>query len=275
MRAFGKRLLLIGALVAATLGEGCDLAPEDGQPPARMRAGQAETKPALPPPEGSPPGVPNQHWPKVREGHYLRWVGRVWNTRKRDRIREAGGVGTLGQRNGTGTYLGEDKVNGGTVEFDVRFDAGYLAPKGGGKHFLEIMSWIADRGDRKAIAARPWSRVELANLGDRPRCIVWNYGSHFRGRATRIFPIGPAFEADRWYHVRFEWSYREPTGRVTICVDRRSYSASCQFVPRTVGPGRFFLFGHVETTQPEGRLHFRNFKVGKRDDKRPARLPGG
>jgi hypothetical protein len=173
-------------------------------------------------------------------------------------------VGILGQHNGTGTYLGEERVNSGTVEFEVKFDVGYLAPKGGGKHFLEIMSWMADRGDRKAIRAQPSSRIELANLGDRPRCLVWNYGPQFRGQATTIFSIGPAFEPDRWYQIRFDWSYREPTGRVTIHVDARSYTAAFEFVRKTVGPGRYFLFGHVETTQPEGRLRFRNFRVRNR-----------
>ena len=220
---------------------------------------------AAAPPNGKVPAAADQHWPKIREGHYVKWVGRAWNTRKPDKIWQSGGVGTLGQHNGTGTYLGEERLGGGTVEFEVKFDAGYLAPEGGGKHFLEIMSWMADRGDRQAIRARPSSRIELANLGDRPRCLVWNYGPHFQGRATKIFPVGPAFEPDRWYHVRFDWSYHQPAGRVTIHIDDRSYPAAFEFVPETVGPGRYFLFGHVETTQPDGRLHFRNFKVSNRE----------
>ena len=117
----------------------------------------------------------------------------------------------------------------------------------------KIMSWVADRSDRTALHATPWSRIELANLGDLPRCLVWNYGPHFRGEATKIIPIGPAFEPDRWYHVRFVWAYRAPTGFVRIHVDDRSYSTTFTFVNGTVGPGRFFLFGHVGTTRPEGR----------------------
>jgi len=208
--------------------------------------------------------APDPHWPQVREGHYVRWLDRVWNTRKPAKIRQSGDVGTLGQHNGTGTYLGEEKVNGGALAFDVKFDAGYLAPEGGGKHFLEIMSWVADRSDRQAIGARPWSRIELAGLGGRPRCLVWNYGPQFTGRATRIFPIGGAFEPDRWYRIRFEWTYREPAGKIKIGIDDRSYESDFTFVPGTVGPGRFFLFGHVETTQPDGCLHFRNFRVEER-----------
>jgi hypothetical protein len=206
-----------------------------------------------------PPSETQTHWPAIREGRYVQWLGRTWNTRKPDAISESGGVGTLGQRNATGTYLGEGQVNGGTVELDVKLDAGYLAPQGGGKHFLEILSWLADRGDREAIAARPWSRIELDNLGDRPRCIVWNYGSQFRGEATKIMSIGPAFEPDRWYHVRLDWTYREPSGSVAVRVDDRAYRAEFEFVDGTLGPGRFFAFGHVETTRPEGRLHCRNF----------------
>lgn len=235
------------------------------------KEGSVTTKtPAAPPPRrAGPPPAENPRWPKIREGHYVMWVDRVWNTRKPAKIWQSSDVGTLGQHNGTGTYLGEERVNGGTVEFDVKFDAGYLAPEGGGKHFLEIMSWVGDRGDRKAIRAKPSSRIELANLGDRPRCLVWNYGPHFRGRATKIFPIGTAFEPDRWYRIRFDWSYREPAGRVTIHVDDRSYSSAFEFVPGTEGPGRFFLFGHVETQQPDGCLHFRHFLV------RPHAVRGG
>jgi len=214
-------------------------------------------------PPANPVAVADQQWPLVREGHYVRWVDRIWNTRKPKKIWQGAGIGTLGQNNGTATYLGEDNVNTGTVELDVKFDAGYLAPKGGGKHFMEIMSWVADRSDRQAIRERPWSRIELARLGDRPRCVVWNYGSHFHGRATKIFSIGPAFEPDRWYHIRFDWSYQAPAGQITIRVDDRSYTAAFEFVPGTVGPGRFYLFGHVETLQPDGCMHFRNFKVGR------------
>ncbi len=82
-----------------------------------------------------------------------------------------------------------------------------------------------------------------------------------RGKATRIFPIGPAFKADRWYRIRFEWTYRESTGTITVGVDDRAYASDFEFVPATAGPGRFFLFGHVETTAPDGCLHFRNFRV--------------
>ena len=35
-----------------------------------------------------------------------------------------------------------------------------------------------------------------------------------------------------------------------------------EFLPGTVGPGRFCLFGHVETVEADGCLHFRNFKIG-------------
>ena len=265
MRALKKRVALTGVVLAMLVGAGCQPTPEKGGRPAQGRAEKVRPEAAPRPADGSLPAAPDQQWPRIREGHYVKWVGRVWNTRKRARIREAGGVGTLGQRNGTGTYLGEATVNGGSVELDVKFDAGYLAPKGGGKHFLEIMSWMADRGDREAIGAGPWSRIELANLGDRPRCLVWNYGPHFRGRATEIFAIGPAFKPDRWYHIRFDWLYGEPDGRVTIGVDGRSYSAAFRFVPGTVGPGRFFLFGHVETTRPEGCLHFRSFRATMRE----------
>ena len=229
--------------------------------------GPAETpRPAPSPtaPAARLSAAPDPHWPEVREGHYVRWLDRVWNTRKPDKIGQAGIVGTLGQRNGTATYLGEPRVSGGALEFDVAFDAGYLAPEGGGKHFMEIMSWVADRSDRQAIGVRPWSRIELANLGDRPRCLVWNYGPQFRGQAATIFPTGAAFKPDRWYRIRFEWTYREPAGRITIGVDDRSYASDFEFVPGTVGPGRFFLFGHVETSQPEGCLHFRHFRVEDR-----------
>jgi len=211
-----------------------------------------------------PPTTEDPQWPYVREGRYVRWLGRVWNTRRPDRIWQTGNVGTLGQHNGTATYLGENRVNGGIVEFDVKFDTGYLAPKGGGKHFLEIMSWVADRSDRKAVGARPWSRIELAGLGGRPRCLIWNYGPQFHGNATTVFSVGPAFKPDRWYHIRFDWTYRQPAGRFAVGIDDRSYQAEFRFLPGTIGPGRFFLFGHVETTQPDGRLHFRNLKVEDR-----------
>jgi len=260
-----KRVALIGVVFAIVQGTDGRAAAEQGDPPANSRAEQAESKAVAPPSDRKVVAAADQAWPRIRQGHYVKWVDRVWNTRKPAKIWESGGVGTLGQRNGTGTYLGEDKVNGGRVELDVKFDAGYLAPKGGGKHFLEIMSWMADRGDRQAIRSRPWSRIELANLGDRPRCLVWNYGPHFRGQATKIFSIGPAFEPGRWYHIRYDWSYRQPAGHVTIRVDGRPYSAAFEFVRNTVGPGRFFLFGHVETTQPEGRVHFRNFRFSGRE----------
>ncbi len=273
----------LGALaLVAALSAGCRSTPAEpapfekgnasaqalpSPPPAAATARQeppSTTVPEQPAPRATPPAAPDPRWPRIREGHHIRWAGRVWNTRKPAKVWQAGDIGTLGQHNGTATYLGEDNVNGGTVEFDVKFDAGYLAPEGGGKHFLEIMSWVGDRGDREAIRAKPSSRIELANLGDRPRCLVWNYGPQFRGQATGIFAIGPAFEADRWYHVRFEWTYREPSGKITIYVDDRSYASAFEFVPGTVGPGRFFLFGHVETTRPDGCLHFRNFKVRER-----------
>lgn len=211
-----------------------------------------------------PPAVNDQHWPQICEGYYVRWLDRIWNTRKRDKLWEVGETGTLGQRNGTATYLGEDKINSGVVEFEVKFDPGYLVPKGGGKHFLEIMSWVGDRFDRQVIQAHPHSRIELANLGDRPRCLIWNYGPHFQGRATKIFPIGSPFQPDRWYHIRFDWSYHEPMGEINLHIDKRVFSATFEFVPGTVGPGRFFLFGHVETLQPKGFLYFRNFSVGSR-----------
>ena len=239
---------------------GCDGMTRKGAPPGGVSPAPRRVSPAAPDGEVTPAG--DAHWPLVRGGHYVNWLGRVWNTRKVAKVRQAGGVGTLGQRNGTGTYLGEDAVNAGSVEFDVRFDGGYLAPAGGGKHFLEIMSWMADRGDRHAIGAKPSSRIELANLGDRPRCIIWNYGPQFAGRATSIFRIGPPFEPDRWYRIRFDWSYRDPEGTVTIHVDARRYPGTFKFVPGTVGPGRYFLFGHVETTQPQGALHFRQFRAG-------------
>ena len=50
---------------------------------------------------------------------------------------------------------------------------------------------------------------------------------------------------------------------VFLNVDDRSYSSQFQFVHETIGPGSFFLFGHVETTQPNGRLHARNFTITK------------
>jgi len=250
-----RRIAMLRARVRLLL----ELRDEKGRAGSQPATAEAATAPSRDVPSAADP-----HWPKIAGGHYVQWVGRVWNTRKPANVRQAGDVGALGQHNGTGTYLGEAMVNGGIVELDVKFDAGYLAPEGGGKHFLEIMSWMADRGDRAAIRARPSSRIELTNLGDRPRCIVWNYGPHFRGRATKIFPIGPAFKPDRWYHVRFDWSYREPAGEVTIHVDGRSYSEKFEFVKGTIGPGRFFLFGHVETTQPAGCLHFRNFKAARR-----------
>ena len=272
MRAADASLVLCGAALVAALGTGCEPTATNGRPSLELQV-PAGPAPALAAPPGGGPAGPDAQWPKVRGGHYVKWLGRVWNTRRPERLGEAGSVGTLGQRNGTGTYLGEESTDGGTVEFDVKFDAGYLAPEGGGKHFLEIMSWMADRGDRESIAAGPWSRIELANLGDRPRCVVWNYGPHFRGQATVISPIGPPFEADRWYHVRFDWSYRQPKGRIRIDIDGRSYSSSYQFVPGTIGPGRFFLLGHVETTQPEGRLHVRNFKTGNEQGQRKAGRP--
>jgi len=271
MNGLGRRLTFAVTFAVILSGTGCGV--EDGA------AGPADTGPARPAAPKAAARTPSRdelaaaeaNWPGIRDGHYLRWVGRTWNTRKRALVTEAGGVGTLGQRNGTGTYLGEERVNAGAVELDVKFDAGYLAPEGGGKHFLEIMSWIADRSDRKAVNVKPWSRIELAQLGGRPRCLVWNYGSQFRGQAARIFAIGPTFKPDRWYHIRFDWSYEEPSGRVTIHVDDRSYSSEFRFVPGTVGPGRYFLFGHVETTQPKGRLHFRNFKIAKARQAKPSR----
>jgi len=220
--------------------------------------------PAKAPGPGTPASVADEKWPGITAGHYLSWAGRTWNTRKPAKIWEGDGVGTLGQHNGTATYLGEDKIDAGTVEFDVKFDAGYLAPQGGGKHFMEIMSWVADRSDRGEISKQAWSRIELARLGDRPRCLVWNYGPHFKGQAAKIFSIGPAFEPDRWYHIRFDWLYEPPSGEVTIHVDGRSYESAFEFVPGTLGPGRFYLFGHVETEQPDGRMHFRKFKTGSR-----------
>jgi len=230
--------------------------PDDKEvPPGAVAPGSVQSRPVA---------VADQRWPQVREGHYVRWVDRVWNTRKPDKIWDNSGIGTLGQHNGTATYLGEERVNAGTVEFDVKFDPGYLAPKGGGKHFMEIMSWVGDRSDRQAIRERPSSRIELTNLGDRPRCLVWNYGPHFRGRATKIFSIGPAFEPGRWYHIVFDWSCQDSAGEITIHIDDDSYRNTFEFVPETVGPGRFYLFGHVETEQPDGCMHFRNFKVGRR-----------
>jgi len=262
MNGHRKRMALSAVLMAAVLGTARQATADAGERSANREPGEAEAKAESRSSRGSLPAAADQRWPGVREGHYIKWLDRVWNTRKPAKIWQDGEVGILGQHNGTGTYLGEDKVGGGSVEFDVRFDAGYLAPEGGGKHFLEIMGWIADRSDREAIRTRPWSRIELARLGDRPRCVVWNYGPHFRGETTELVPIGPPFKPDRWYHIRFDWSYREPAGRVTIHVDERSYSVEFEFVPKTVGPGRFFLFGHVETTQPEGRLHFRDFNIG-------------
>ena len=254
----------IGLVAAIFLGASHRAAAEETAAPADSRALKTAGA-AAEAPNGQLPAAVDPRWPQIRDGHYVQWLGRTWNTRKQDVIWERDGVGTLGQRNGTGTYLGEESINGGSVEFDVEFDADYLAPEGGGKHFLEIMSWMADRGDREAINAKPWSRIELVNLADRPRCIVWNYGSHFHGEATEIFSVGPPFVPDRWYHVRFEWTYRNPAGKVTIRIDERAYSSAFEFVADTVGPGRFFLFGHVETTRPQGRLHCRNFKIGNRE----------
>jgi hypothetical protein len=200
-------------------------------------------------------------WPASRDGKHVTWLGRTWNTRNRRKLWQAGEVGTIAQRNATAAYLGEEKINGGIVELDVKFDAGILVPAGGGKHFLEIMSWVADRGDRAVVDAAPWSRIELANLGDRPRCIVWNYGPRFKGKATKIMKIGPAFKPDRWYHITFTWSYEAPAGSITIGIDDQRYTTRFELLPDTVGPGRFFLFGHVETRAPKGKLHFRNFAV--------------
>lgn len=261
MKTYRMPTALTVAVLAAAICMGCDSPAHKGEPSTTGAAEKAVSPSPPPAPDGGVTAAADANWPQIRGGHYIKWVGRVWNTRKPSKVRQAGQVGTLGQRNGTGTYLGEDKVNAGAVEFDVKFDAGYLAPKGGGKHFLEIMSWMGDRSDREAIRAKPSSRIELANLGDRPRCIVWNYGPQFRGRATTIFKIGPALRPDRWYRIRFDWSYRAPAGTVTIHVDGRRYADAFKFVPGTVGPGRYFLFGHVETTQPEGCLHFRNFRV--------------
>lgn len=248
-------ILLVGGMTP-----GCRKAPSVATP-AEMQETLEKAGPPSPPGGDGPAAATDQRWPLVREGSYVRWMDRVWNTRKPALLREEGGVGTLGQRNGTATYLGAGMVNGGRVEFDVKFDAGYLAVGGGGKHFIEIMSWVADRSDRQAVEAQPWSRIELANLGDRPRCLVWNYGQHFRGQATKIFPVGPAFQPDRWYHVAFDWSYRAPAGRITIQVDDRSYTEAFEFLPGTVGPGRFYVFGHVETVEADGCLHFRNFRA--------------
>ena len=263
-----RKLYAAAAEVAARLSSTLRPRPEGSSPKsAALKAGvgrrpAAKSQPSTRPlPRGNPPAAADPRWPQIREGHHVRWAGRTWNTRKRSRLWEDGGVARLGQRNGTATYLGEDRINAGTVEFDVKFDAGILAVGGGGKHFMEIMSWVADRSDRRAIQANPWSRIEVVNLADRPRCIVWNYGSHFRGQAAKIFPIGPAFQPDRWVHIRFEWAYRAPAGRITIRVDRQSYTSEYRFVPGTIGPGRYYLFGHVETRQPDGCLHFRNFQV--------------
>ena len=254
--------ILVGRCNTASRdGGGRDVAAHQPHPPA-----QSAPEPAPPPPP--PPAKPiparsgaDLKWPLINDGFYVQWLGRTWSTRYPSRLQERDGVGTLAQRNATGTYLGEDMVSGGSVSFEVRLDAGYLDPVGGGKHFIGITSWMADRSDRDAVGRTPWSRIELDNIGDKPRCVVWNYGPQFDGRATRITYAGPAFQPDRWYRIALEWSYREPAGRIVIRVDDQSYETAFEFVPGTVGPGRFFGFGHFETNRPEGCLHVRNLAV--------------
>jgi hypothetical protein len=242
------------AQAAPVVGQTQPYAPATAPPPARAEASTA-TQPALPLPGADPKR------PLIREGRYVQWLGRTWSTRDPSRLSEQDGVGTLGQRNATGTYLGEAMVAGGSVAVEVRFDAGYLDPVGGGKHFIEIVSWLADRSDRAAVGRVPWSRIELDNLGGQPRCLVWNHGPQFAGRAARILRVGPAFEPDRWYRIRLDWNYREPRGRITVHIDDRSYETDSEFVPGTVGPGRFFGFGNVETNRPEGRMYVRHLVV--------------
>ncbi|MCK4294547.1 MAG: sugar phosphate isomerase/epimerase [Planctomycetes bacterium] len=43
-------------------------------------------------PPANPVAVVDQQWPLVRQGHYVRWVDRVWNTRKPKKIWQGAGI---------------------------------------------------------------------------------------------------------------------------------------------------------------------------------------
>lgn len=201
-------------------------------------------------------------WPYIVDGKCVDWMGRLWNTRFPQKLHQNGTVGSMDQRNGTGVFLGEAYTDRGHVDFDAKADPGMLEIGGGGKHWFEVMSWLGDRSDRNALP-QPSTRVEIANIADRPRVLVWNYGPHFDGHAAEIFDVGEPWQPDRWYHVAFDWDYDRPEARleITISIDGDAYGRTVQLEQDSEGPGRFFMFGHVETNSGSGQLHIRNVVV--------------
>ena len=197
----------------------------------------------------------NPQWPYITEGHCVEWVGRLWNTRKPSKLATSGGSGVMEERNATATFLGEDKANRGRVTTVVRPDKDILEVGGGGKHFVEVMSWVADRSAKGSLPT-PWTRVEIARVADHPKVIVWNYSPNFNGKAAKIFDAGDPWQAGKTYTVTFDWDYIPSSGKLDIEVEinGKSYQEVVDLIPGSEGPGRFFLFGHVETQSGGGHL---------------------
>ncbi len=192
--------------------------------------------------------------------------GRTWNTRKASAVEDTKDYAVIGQRNGTATLLGEKLVDRGRVEWEAYYETGALEVGGGGKHFHEVMSFVGDRAGkfRETIRNSGWrSRIEIASLADRPRCIVWNYGRDFTGQASTILKLGSPPKENQWVKWSLAWDYEAETGKLEFQVTQNGeqFAGAAQLEKHSEGPGRFFLHGHVETKSGQGRVRFRNFKV--------------
>ena len=204
-------------------------------------------------------------WKYVVEGKGVELQGRKWNTRKADGVENTENYGVVAQRNGTATLLGEAFQNRGKVEWEAWYETGVLEVGGGGKHFHEVMSYVSDRaGKFRQTIRKGWtSRIEIASLADRPRCIVWNYGPDFDSKASAIVTLGKPPKENEWIKWALQWNFDPDTAVLEFMVTRgdQSYSGKVELKKGTEGPGRFFLHGHVETESGKGRIRFRNFKV--------------
>lgn len=215
--------------------------------------------PTDPPPSDQPCKHPQFEY--VVEGSCVDLGGVVHNTRKRNKTQDTSEYFQIGQRNGTCTQI--DKISKGRVKWEAYYENGVLEVGGGGKHFHEVMSYVADRAGqfRPIIRDMDTIRIELANLGDRPRCIVWNYDADFDGRASLILGLGEALPETQWIPWELAWDYNATTGKVRVEVVKagRTFSATADVTPGSQGPGRFWLpLGHVETATGNGGVRFRN-----------------
>ncbi len=218
---------------------------------------------------GDPAGLRPCDWPVVGDGYCVERGGRQWAVRKPDKVRDLGdGVVWFGTRNASSTLVWDPPARSGWWEWQAWYEPGcFPAARGRGKHYHSMFQHRLDLGGRyrDELDEMTVLRFEIADLGTRPRGIVWLYDDDFAGRAELVMPCGQPPEHGRWYDWRFEWAI-DARDELVIRVTRdgEELCAGEVAVPGAQGFGQLMPWGHVEgVIDEDAGVRIRNMRWGR------------